>query len=111
MSDFVLSEKHTLTVVSLIEVRPANYPLETAARLAGVQPEILRYYCRLGLFGAARAQTEIEPTFDDNALYELRRIEHYRRHHGVNRQALPLLCDLWREIDRLQAELRFLRGP
>ena len=52
-----------------------------------------------------------DPTFDDNALYEIRRIEHFRRHHGVNRRALPLLCELWREIDRLKSELRFLRGP
>jgi DNA-binding transcriptional MerR regulator len=111
MSDFIFSEKHTLTVVSLTGASPANYSLETAARLAGVPTEMLRYYCRLGLFGAARARAETEPTFDDDALYELRRIEHYRRRHGVNRRALPLLCELWRELDRLQAELRFLRGP
>jgi len=40
----------------------------------------------------------------------VRRIEHYRRHHGVNRQALPLLMDLLHEVERLQGELRFLRG-
>ncbi|HTL68517.1 MAG TPA: hypothetical protein VL200_12715 [Lacunisphaera sp.] len=41
----------------------------------------------------------------------MRRIEHYRFQHGVNRQALPHLCALWRELDRLQAEVRFLREP
>jgi hypothetical protein len=50
-----------------------------------------------------------EPIFDDNALFELRRIEHYRLYHGVSRQTLRHLCDLWREVERLQAEVRFLR--
>jgi DNA-binding transcriptional MerR regulator len=71
---------------------------------------MLRYYCQLGLFGEARARPEAELVFDDDALYELRRFEHYRRHHGVNRQTLRLICDLWRDVERLEAELRFLRG-
>ena len=66
---------------------------------------------RQGLLGPERTDPDDDPTFDDNALYEIRRIEHFRRHHGVNRRALPLLCELWREIDRLKSELRFLRGP
>jgi DNA-binding transcriptional MerR regulator len=101
----------SLTLVRVTEASPATYSLEAAARLAGVHPEMLRYYCRLGLFGEARARPETELVFDDDALYELRRFEHYRRHHGVNRRTLRLLCGLWREIERLQTELRFLRGP
>jgi DNA-binding transcriptional MerR regulator len=96
-------------LIRVTEISPATYSLETAARLAGVHPEMLRYYCQLGLFGEARVQPESDLTFDDDALYELRRFEHYRRHHGVSRKTLRLLCGLWREVEQLQTELRFLR--
>ena len=90
--------------------QPATYSLETAAHLPAIHPEMLWYYCRRGLYGEARARSQTEPVFDDDALYELRRFEHYRRHHGVDRKTLRLLCDLWREVERLRRELRFLRG-
>jgi DNA-binding transcriptional MerR regulator len=111
MSAPVHSKKCALSLVLVTEAGPMIYSLETTARLAGVHPEMLRYYCRLGLLGEARAQPEAELIFDDNALYELRRFEHYRRHHGVNRKTLRLISSLWREVERLQTELRFLRGP
>ncbi len=111
MSEPAFTGRFALTLVRVPEVRPATYALEDAARLAGVHPEMLRYYCRLGLFGEARARSGAEQAFDDDALYELRRFEHYRRHHGVNRKTLRLICDLWREIAQLKAELRFRRGP
>lgn len=111
MTNFVFYHNPTLTLVC----RPAGtlpvYSLQTAARFCEVHPDMLRYYCRLGLLGPDRADPAGNPVFDDNALYEVRRIEHYLHHHGVNRQALPHLCALWRETERLQAEVRFLRGP
>ncbi len=78
--------------------------------MAGVQVEILRDYWKLGLFGEATGRSRKKPMFDDDALYELRRFEHYRRYHGLNRRTLRLLSELWREVDRLRAELRFHRG-
>ena len=111
MSETSGPEKYSLTVVRVITAGPATYSLEAAARLAGVHPEMLRYYCQLGLFGETREQPEAELIFDDDALYELRRFEHYRRQHKLNRKTLRLICGLWREVERLNAELRFLRGP
>lgn len=99
-----------LTLVHVTDVPPATYSLEAAALLADVHPEMLRFYCQLGLFGEARAQPDTPLVFDDDALYELRRFEHYRRDHGVNRKTLRLLCGLWREVECLQKEIRFLRG-
>ncbi len=109
MTNFVFYVNPVVTLMGVPEESPALYSLETAAHLAGLHPEMLRHYCRLGLLGPQRV--EGEPTFDDNALYEIRRIEHCRRHHGVNLQALPLICELWREVERLQTELRFRRSP
>ncbi len=111
MTNFVFYQNPVLTLVCLPVGAPGLHSLEAAARLCDVHPEMLRYYCQLGLLGPERSQTAADPTFDDNALYEVRRIEHYLHRHGVNRQALPHLCALWHELDRLQAELRFLRGP
>ena len=102
--------EYFLALVRVTEITPATYSLEAAAELADVHPEMLRYYCQLGLFGEARAQPSGQLVFDDDAIYELRRFEHYRRHHGVNRKTLRLLCGLWHEVESLRAELRFLRG-
>lgn len=110
MSARKISRKYSVTLIRVTETAPATYSLEAAARLAGVRPDILRKYCRLGLFGEARARQETDPIFDDDALYELRRFEHYRRNYGMNRRSLRLVCSLWREVDRLEAELRLLRG-
>lgn len=109
MTNFVFYVNPTVTLAHLPPSTPALYSLFAAADLTGVHPAVLQHYCHLGLLGEHR--TAEEPTFDDDALYAVRRIEHHRRHHGVTLPALPLLCALWREIERLQAEVRFLRGP
>lgn len=109
MNDPAVSE-NSLVLVRVTEAGPASYSLETAARFAGLHPEVLRYYCHLGVLGEERARPDAELIFDDDALYELRRFEHYRRHHGVDRKTLRLICGLRREVERLQTEVRFLRG-
>lgn len=108
MSDELYSERYFVLVRSTAIGRTL-YSLETASHLTGVHRDLLQHYCRIGLLGEERATSEAEPIFDDDALYEVRRIEHLRRHHGVNLRALPLLRDMSREIDRLRAEVRFLR--
>lgn len=106
------SHPHWLVVVQAAEASSGYYPLETAARLSGVHPDLLRYYCRKGLLGAERAQLqpETEPMFDDQALYDIRQLERLRRQHGVNLRALPLVWELSHEVQRLHAELRFVRA-
>jgi DNA-binding transcriptional MerR regulator len=99
-----------LTLITIREAAPATYSLETAARLVGVHPEMLRYYCRVGLIGEAHGEADAEPVFDDDAICELRRFERFRRQHGLDRRTLRLIFSLRREVERLQAELRFLRG-
>jgi DNA-binding transcriptional MerR regulator len=108
MSPPEYSKKSSVTVVSVSRGR-ATYSLGVAAELAGVHPELARYYWQRGLLGSGRPAQGEDPVFDDDALYELRRIEHYRQHFGVSRRALPLLCRLLREVARLEAEVRFLK--
>ena len=109
MSNFVIVEQLSLTITDYGSPSQHPYSLEEAAQHTAVHPDLLRYYCRAGLLGEARANPEEEPTFDDDCLYEIRRIEHYRHHHSVNLRALPLLLGLLREIDSLRRELRFVR--
>ncbi len=111
MTNFILYTNPTLTLLCVPAAVRARYSLEAAAGLTGVHPGMLRYYCRLGLLGRPAQSAGPAPTFSDDELYQVRRIEHYRRQHGVSRQALPLFCALTQEVERLQAELRFLRGP
>ena len=105
---FVFYSSPLLALVCLPETPPATFTLAVAAEETGVHPELLLYYCRLGLLGPARARRGVQPTFDGAALEEISRIEHYRRHLGVQRRALPLVCALWREGERRHIQLRFL---
>jgi putative ubiquitin-RnfH superfamily antitoxin RatB of RatAB toxin-antitoxin module len=111
MSEAVPERKYPLVLVSLREAGPSTYSIEDAARMAGIHPELLRHYCRLGIFGRSMAAKDADPVFDDDSLYELLRFEHFRRFHGWNRRTARLICNLLREVERLQAELRFRRGP
>lgn len=84
------------------------YSLASAAHLTGVQPEVLRHYCLLGLLGEGRTSPVTEPVFDHAALDELRRIELYRHHYGINPLAIPLVWGLVNEVGRLHDEIRIL---
>jgi len=108
---FTFHANPTLTLVCIPNGSPALFPLEDAAHLTGVHPELLRYYCRSGLLPTRHGVVESDLLFDEAALLEIRRIEHYRRHLGAGRQALPLICALRREGERRQIELHFLRFP
>ena len=111
MSAAVPEMKYQLVLLGLREAAPSTHSLEDAARMAGIHPELLRHYWRLGILGRSAASQEGEPVFDDDSLFELLRFERYRRHHGLHRRTAQLICNLLREVERLQAELRFQRGP
>jgi DNA-binding transcriptional MerR regulator len=102
--------QQSLTVIEVAAPGMAAYTLDAAANMAGIHPDMLRYYCQLGLLGEKFQHPAEEPRFDDNTLYELGWIEYYRNHHGVNRQALTVIFELRRDLQRLQDEVRFLRG-
>jgi DNA-binding transcriptional MerR regulator len=111
MTNIILYINRTLTLIHLpLGARP-RYTIGEVSQLTGVHPEMLRYYCRLGLLAPQRASDQGELTFDETALQELRCIEHYRQNLGVNRRALPLVCELRRECEQIHIELEFLRVP
>ena len=108
MSEFVLRQHETAAVVET--PRGLVYSLDRAAELAGVDTDLIRSYCELGLLAQVHSEgPDAEARLAEDALYEVRRIEHFRRGHGVNLQALPLLCALVHEVERLRREVRHLR--
>ena len=109
MNNIVLADKNLLTLVCVTETGPTTYTLETTADLAGIHPEMVRYYCRFGLFGDLGTTPETELVFNDDDIYQLRRFEHYRRNTQLSRKTLRLIFSLWRDIELLQTELRYLR--
>jgi hypothetical protein len=48
--------------------------------------------------------------FTEEAVYTVRRIEHLRTVHGLTLAWIKTLFELAAEVDRLRAEVRFLRN-
>lgn len=111
MIDFTFYDNPTLTLVCVPSGAPVLISLDAAARLTGVHREMLLYYHDSGLIDALQGMAAAGLFFEEGAPEESRRIEHYRRHLGVGRRALPLVCELRREADRLDIDLRFLGYP
>ena len=109
--NFVFYACPTMTLACRPQGAAPRFSLGAAAHVTGVHPELVLYYCRLGLLRHYRLASTDEVTFDAGALEEIRLIEHYRRHLGVHRRALPLICGLRDEARDLHIELPFLDGP
>jgi DNA-binding transcriptional MerR regulator len=111
MTNFIFYINPTRTLICLGSSTGAPYSFSDIARLTGVHPEMVGYYFRRGLLDEFREESAGWPAFGEGALHEVRRIEHYRRSLGVGRRALPLICNLRRDGERLSIELRFLGEP
>jgi len=102
------------SLTSLPEVfhpRPDTlYPLETAARLAGVERRTVLVYCRHGMIRAIHREPGDPGYFTDESVLAIRRLEQLRATHDINMAGLRIIADLLRRVDALEAELRFLRG-
>lgn len=110
-ANFTFYANPTLALVCVPADAPVLFSIDDAAYLTGVHADMLRYYSRTGLIESSRGVVGPDLSFDENALGEIRRIEHYRRNLGVGRLALPLVCELQREGERRHIELHFLRYP
>ena len=87
------------------------YSLDAAARLAGVPRRSILIYCRAGLVRPVVQPPYGVMEFTEEAIYTVRRIEHLRAVHASDLAWLKTLFDLLEEMERLRAELRFLRNP
>jgi DNA-binding transcriptional MerR regulator len=104
-------EAPSVLALELFQPQPnVFYSLDTAARLAGVSRRSILVYCRAGLL-----QPVFEPpygvmVFTEEAILTIRRIEYLRSAHGAGVAWIKHMFDLLGEVERLRAELRFLRN-
>ena len=102
-----------MAVVRLRMISPSNqapYTLDELARLGGVSPALVQRYFDDGLLEPVAGNARTAWFFDDNALFELRRIQRLRHELGVNIAGVAVIHDLLRQIDELKAELERIRN-
>jgi DNA-binding transcriptional MerR regulator len=86
------------------------YSLEAAAQLAGVARRTILVYCRAGLVHPVVQPPYGIMEFTEEAIFAVRRIQHLRTVHGLALPWIKQMLDLMGEVERLRAEVRFLRG-
>jgi DNA-binding transcriptional MerR regulator len=90
------------------EQAEAVYTLAVLAELGGVTPEMVLHYLDRG-FLVVRGRTEVMvvgASWDDEALRQLRRIEHLRTTYAVNEAGLRYVLGLLRELDEVRSARR-----
>lgn len=82
----------------------ATYTLEMVAQITGVSSQTILHYQEHGLLRS--------PTYDDEAVHTLRRIDYLRSTCETNLTGLKLMLDLLDQVELLQSELRIkaMRG-
>ena len=97
--------------LELFQPKPnALYSLDAAAHLAGVSRRSILIYCRAGLVRPVVQPMHGAMEFTEEAIYAVRRIEHLRTVQDLDLAWIKILFDLLDEVDRLRAEVRFLRN-
>jgi len=111
MSHPTLPDRPSHLALEMFQPEPnVLYSLDAAAHLAGVPRRSILIYCRAGL-----VQPVFQPPygvmgFTEEAIHTVRRIEHLRALHRIDLAWVKVLFDLANEVERLRAEVRFLRA-
>jgi hypothetical protein len=79
-----------------------GYPIETAAELTGIRPELIRYYCERRLISPVAEREPGNFIFDAPGLCAMRRITILRREHGLDFAAARIIVDLLQQVDDLR---------
>ena len=102
---------HCRTAIQVYEPQPdRRYPIDTVARLTRVGRRTIAVYCTHGLLRPLADPSSSGWFFDDEGIRRLRQLESMRAAFGLNLAALQVTVRLLGEVERLQAEVRFLRS-
>lgn len=105
-----LAEENPTRAVKVFEPDSTTvYTIEAAERLGHVPRMMIAVYYKHGLVSPV-----VDPAcggyyFNDEAIRTLRRIDYLRTACGVNLVGIKMILHLMNEVERLQAEARFLR--
>lgn len=98
------------STVQIFDAQPGvSYSLEAAAHLTGISRRSILIYCKSGLVNPISDPEYGAMTFDEQAIYMLRKIEVLRAAHGVNLAGIKMIFELMQEVRRLEGEIRFHR--
>jgi DNA-binding transcriptional MerR regulator len=98
------------TGVQVIEVQPGIlYSLEAATHLTGVSRRSILVYCKTGLVRPVVDEEYGAMSFDEEAIYNIRKVEYLKRLHGVNLAGIKMIFELMQKVKQLEDEMRFLR--
>ena len=110
MSKRPAPDTHPPLALELFQPQPnVFYSLDAAARLSGVCRRTLLIYCRAGLVRPVFQPPSGVMEFTEEAIYAVRQIEQLRTVHGLAVAWIKTLFDLLAEVERLRAEVSFLR--
>ena len=97
--------------LQIYEPRPrVTYSIEATARITDLPRHTILVYYKRGLVSPVAGPEQSGYCFNDKAIRTLRRIEELRRIDGVSLRGIKRILDLSDEVERLQAELRLVRG-
>jgi DNA-binding transcriptional MerR regulator len=110
MSELPAEETSPTFALELFQPGPnVVYTLDVTAHLAGVPRRSILAYYRAGLVRPVFQPPYGVMTFTEEAIYTVRRIEHVRTARGADVALIKTVFDLVDEVERLRAEVRFLR--
>ena len=111
MSKRFIPDNPPSLAIELFQPKPnVLYGIDETAHLAGVPRRSILIYCRAGLIRPVVQPPYGVMKFTEEAIYTIRRIEYLRTVHGLDLAWLKTMFDLLDEVERLRAELRFLRN-
>ena len=85
------------------------YVISVAAELAGMHPQTLRGYDRLGLVSPGRA-TGRGRRYSQRDVEKLREVQRLSQEEGVNLAGIKRIIELQNEVDALRAQIAQLRA-
>ncbi len=87
----------------------AVYTIETVEKITRISKDRIVLYYQYGLVSSIKTIEKEGLVFDDKAVHQLRRIAFLISEYEVNPEGLKAFSSLISEVERLRAEVRFLR--
>lgn len=85
------------------------YVISVAAELAGMHPQTLRQYDRLGLVQPGRTRGRGR-RYSLRDIATLREVQRLSQEEGINLAGIKRILDLQSEVDRLRTQVEYLRA-